>query len=86
MADKHNLVEPALVHRPPQQAHVLLAIDSIQCSHGFVPEQSFVTNAFALPTQPGPNRRIIQGLGGPFLIISPTFLSVSTSIARSLPL
>jgi hypothetical protein len=42
--------------------------------------------ALTLPTQPGPSRRIIQGLGGPFLIISPTFLSVSTSIARSLPL
>jgi len=49
MADKDDLVESAKIHSSAQHAHVLLAIDSIQSSHGFVPEQSLVTNAFALP-------------------------------------
>jgi hypothetical protein len=49
MADKDDLMEPAKVHGPAQHANVLLAIDSIQCSHRFVPEERFITNAFALP-------------------------------------
>ena len=49
MADKDDLVESAKIHSPAQQAHVLLAIHSIQSSHRFVPQQRFVTNAFSLP-------------------------------------
>jgi hypothetical protein len=41
--------EPSQVHSSTQHAHVLLAIGSIQSSHRFVPEQRFVTSAFALP-------------------------------------
>jgi len=48
VADKDDLVESAQVHGPAQHAHVLLAIGSIQSSHGFVPEQRFVANTFAL--------------------------------------
>ena len=49
MADKDDLVESAKIHGPSKHAHVLLAIGSIESSYSFVPEQSFVTNAFALP-------------------------------------
>jgi hypothetical protein len=49
MADKDDLVESAKIHGPSKHAHVLLAIGSIKSSHRFVPEQSFVANAFALP-------------------------------------
>jgi hypothetical protein len=49
MANKDHLVKSAKVHSPAQHAHVLLAIGSIQSSHRFVPEQRFVTSAFALP-------------------------------------
>ena len=49
MADEDHLVESTKIHSPAQHAHVLLAIDRIQSSHGFVPEKSFVKYAFALP-------------------------------------
>ena len=49
MADKDDLVEPAKIHSPVQHAHVILAIGSIQSTHGFVSEESFVTSAFAVP-------------------------------------
>jgi hypothetical protein len=49
MADKDNLVESAKVHGPAQHAHVLLAIDGIQRSDRFIPEQRSVTNAIAMP-------------------------------------
>ena len=49
MADEDDLVKSAEVHCPAQHSHVLLAIRGVQSSHGFVSEQSFVTNAFALP-------------------------------------
>ena len=49
MADEDHLMESAQVHRPSQHAHVLLAIGGIQCSHRFVSEQRFVTNALTLP-------------------------------------
>ena len=38
MAYKNDPVESAKIHRPAQHQHVLLAIDSIQSSHRFVPE------------------------------------------------
>jgi len=49
MAYKDDLVESAKVHSPAQHAHILPAIDCIQGSHRFVPEQRFVTNALTLP-------------------------------------
>jgi len=49
VADKHDLVKSPKIHSPAEHAHVLLAFDSIQRSHGFVPEQGLVANAFALP-------------------------------------
>jgi len=49
MADKDDLVESTQVHSSSKHAHVLLAIDSIQSSHRFVPEQRFVTKALTLP-------------------------------------
>ena len=49
MADENHLLERAQIHGPAQHAHVLLAFVSIQISHGFVSEQSLVTNPFALP-------------------------------------
>ena len=48
MADEDHLMEPTHVHSSAQHSHVLLAIDSIQRSQRFVPEQLFVRNAFAL--------------------------------------
>ena len=49
MTNEKDLVESTKAHAPAQRAHVLLAIDSIQCSRRFIPESSLVTNALTLP-------------------------------------
>ena len=42
-------MEATQVNGPSKHTYVLLAIGSIESSHRFVPEQSFVTKASALP-------------------------------------
>ena len=49
MANEDNLMKATQVHSPAQHADVLPAINGIQSSHRFVPEQRFVTNALNLP-------------------------------------
>src|SRR5208337_5602751 len=49
MANEDNLMKATKVHGSTQHPHVLFGVGGVQCTHGFVPEKSFVTNAFALP-------------------------------------
>jgi hypothetical protein len=62
MADEDHLVESAKIHRPAQHAHVFLAIGSVKASHSFIPEQSLVPNAFALPHVVGGDAQV-DGFG-----------------------
>src|SRR5208283_1170230 len=49
MANEDNLMEATQIHGSTQHPHILFGVGGVQCTHGFVPEKRFVTNAFALP-------------------------------------
>src|SRR5208283_4534463 len=49
MANEDNLMEATQIHGSTQHPHILFGVGGVQCTHGFVPEKSFVTNALTLP-------------------------------------
>src|ERR1019366_4088277 len=49
MTNEDNLMEAPQVHGSTQHAHILFGVGGVQCTHGFVAEKSFVTNALTLP-------------------------------------